>query len=175
MTMVGVLAADGLPLGLNPLLLGAQIINFLVLWFILSRFVFPIIFKTLDERTTTIREGIENAERARNELANAQQQADTIIQAAQTRSQQIIAEGTANGERVRAKIEEDAHTRADEIARQGQQRIRQEEAQAKNQLRQQVANLAIDAAGRVIGESLDGPRQRKLVEDFVAQSPEGLK
>jgi len=171
-TVLAATSAGGLPLGINVGLLIAQIINFSILWYILRRFAFPILFKTLDQRTTTIREGIENAERARTDLAKSQQQGDVIILEAQRQSQKIIADGTAAGERVRAQIEAEAHVRASEIAKQAQQRIAQEEAQSRNALRQQVADLAIDAAGRVIGESLDGPKQRRLVNEFIAAQPE---
>ena len=173
MIYTGVLAAEGgLPLGINPLLLLAQIVNFGILFFILSRFAFPPLMRTLDQRAATIREGVENAARAKLELDRAEQQRESIIQAAQQRAQQIISDATAAGERQRAKIEEDAKLRAEEIAQQGRVRIQQEEAQARNALRQEVADLAIGAASRVIGESMDGTRQRRLVEEFVAQTPE---
>ncbi|HKD75777.1 MAG TPA: F0F1 ATP synthase subunit B [Ktedonobacterales bacterium] len=168
MTISGAFA--DLPLGINPWLLLAQIVNFGILYWILSRFVFPSLMKTMDDRATTIRQGVENANNAKLALNQANQQADGIIQEARHQSQQIIAEGTTAGERVRAQIEEEARARADEIARQAQQRIAQEEAQARNALRQQVADLAISAAGYVVGESLDGPKQRRLVEEFIAQS-----
>src|SRR5579884_2439491 len=168
MTISGAFA--DLPLGINPWLLLAQIINFGILYWILSRFVFPALMRTMDERAARIREGVENAARADISLKQANQQAESIIQEARRQSQQIIAEGTAAGERVRAQIEDEAHARADEIARQGQQRIAQEEAQARNALRQQVADLAISAAGYVIGESLDGQKQRRLVEEFITRS-----
>ncbi len=158
-----------LPLGINPLLLGAQILNFGILYYILNRFAFPALRKTLDDRATIIRKGVEDAAQARFDLENAQKQADQVILEARQRGQQIIADATIAAQRVRAQIEEDARARAGEIAAQAQVRIQQEEAQAKNALNQYVANLAIDAASRVVGESLDGTRQRRLVEEFVAQ------
>lgn len=170
-----VLAAEGgggLPLGINPYLLGAQILNFLILFYILQRWAFPALMKTLDERAATIREGVENAERSKAELANAEQQRASIVLQAQQRAQQIVSDATTAGERQRAQIEEEAKVRADEIAAQGRQRILQESAQARNALRQEIADIAIDAASRVVGESLDGPRQRRLVEEFVSQTPE---
>ena len=158
-----------LPLGINPGLLIAQLLNFGILYFLLARFAFPALIKMLDTRTATIREGIENAERAKTELAQAQQRADGIILAAQQRSQQIIAEGTVAGERVRAQLEADAKVRAEEIAQQNRQRMAQEEAQAQNALRQQTADLAIRAASAVVGKSLDGADQRRLVDQFLSE------
>ena len=158
-----------LPLGLNPLLFLAQLVNFGILYWILARFAFPALRKTLDERAATIREGIANAEEAKQSLNKANQQAQGIIQQAQQRGQQIIAEATTNGERLRVQYENEAKARADEVAEQNRRRMAQEESQARNALRQQVADLAISAAGRVVGESLDGPRQRRLVDEFIAE------
>jgi F-type H+-transporting ATPase subunit b len=158
-----------LPLGLNPLLFLAQLVNFGILYYILNRFAFPALRKTLDARTATIREGIANAEEAKQSLARANEQAQGIIQQAQQRGQQIIADATTNGERLRVQFENEAKARAVEVAEQNRRRMAQEEAQARNALRQQVADLAISAAGRVVGESLDGPRQRRLVDEFIAE------
>jgi F-type H+-transporting ATPase subunit b len=158
-----------LPLGINPWLLGAQLVNFGILYFILARFAFPALFKTLDQRAATIRQGVENAERAKAELARAQQQADGIVQAAQQRSQQIINDASVAGERVRAQIEAEAKNRAEEIAEQNRRRMTQEEAQAQNALRQQTADLAIQAASVVVGRSLDGQDQRRLVDQFLTE------
>ena len=158
-----------IPLGINPELLLAQFVNFGILYVVLAKFAFPALRKTLDERSATIREGVENAERAKTELASAQQRADGIILVAQQRSQQIIAEGTLAGERVRTQLEADAKVRAEEIAQQNRQRMAQEEAQAQNALRQQTADLAIRAASAVVGKSLDGADQRRLVDQFLSE------
>ncbi len=158
-----------LPLGINPGLLLAQFVNFGILYFILARFAFPALRKTLDARTATIREGIENAERAKTELAQAQQRSDSIILAAQQRGQQIINDAATAAERVKAQIEAEAKARAEEIAAQNRQRMAQEEAQAQNALREQTADLAIRAASAVVGKSLDGADQRRLVNQFIAE------
>jgi F-type H+-transporting ATPase subunit b len=158
-----------LPLGINPGLLAAQLVNFGILYFILARFAFPALRKTLDERSNTIRVGIENAERAKSDLANARKQADGIILEAQQRGQQIVADATTAGERVRVQLEAEAKARADEIAQQNRLRMAQEEAQAKNALRQQTADLAIQAASAVVSRSLDNADQRRLVQQFLTE------
>ncbi len=173
----GVLAAatSELPLGINPLLLLAQIFNFLVLWYILNRWVFPALFRTLDDRAKTISEGVEKADRAKSELDQAKQKSDSMIQDAQRKGQQILNEVTVNAEKLRVKLEDDAHASANRILQQEQLRIQQLEAQTRNSLMQDVADLAINAATQVIGESLDGPKQRKLVQEFLSQSSPEVK
>lgn len=173
--VLAVAATSELPLGINPWLLLAQIFNFLILWYILARWVFPALFRTLDDRAKTINEGVEKADRAKSELEQAKQKADALIQDAQRKGQQVLNEVTVNAEKLRVKLEDDAHASADRILQQEQQRIKQLEAQTRNSLMQEVADIAIHAATQVIGESLDGPKQRKLVQEFLDQSPSEVK
>ncbi len=163
-------ATSTLPLGINPLLLLAQIINFGILFYVLQRFAFPALFKTLDERAATIRKGVEDAASAKLELERAEQQREAIITEARQKGLQAINEASAAADRVRAQMEAEARVHADEIIQQAQQRIRQEEAATRLALRQQVADLAINAASTVVGESLDGTRQRRIVEEFIVQA-----
>lgn len=164
------IADSSLPLGINPLLLLAQLINFGILFYILNRFAFPALLKTLDERSATIRKGVEDAARAEAELQQAQQQGEAILTEKRQQGQQAIADAMAAAERVRVQLEAEAKAQANDILVQAQQRIRQEEAASRNALRQQVADLAINAASTVVGESLDGPKQRRLVEEFITKS-----
>jgi F-type H+-transporting ATPase subunit b len=163
-------AADELPLGINILNLIAQIFVFLIVLFVLARWVFPIFTKTLDNRARVIQEGVENTERSRRELAEAQRRIEGILEEARQQSQQTLSQATQAGERLRAEIEQEAQQRGREIVAQAEKRIEQEIAQARAELRSQVADLAIAAAERVIGSSLDSATNRRLVNDFVAQS-----
>ena len=157
-------------LGINAWFLVSQIVSFLILYYILRRWVFPAIMKTLDKRASVIREGVENAETARQKLAEAEKQAALILDQARKEAQQTLAQATQAAENVRAEIEQEAHSRANAIVEQAQVRIQQETAQARAQLRTQVANLAILAAGQVVQASLDDAGHRRLVDEFVAQT-----
>jgi len=159
-------------LGINAWFLVSQIVCFIILWAVLQRFVFPVITRMLDRRAAVIREGIENAEKARNELAEAQTRVEQMMAQARQEAQQALAQATQAAEHIRAEMEREARARADQIIRQAQVRIQQETAQAKAELRQQVADLAILAASRVLGTSLNDAGHRRLVEEFVAQSKE---
>ena len=85
-------------------------------------------------------------------------------------AQRTLEQAIKAGEHIRTEIEQEARDRAHQIIDQAQTRIQQEVSQARNELRQQVADLAIMAAERVIGNSLDSATNRRLVNEFVAQS-----
>ena len=162
--------ADQLPLGINVGNLIAQVFTFIILLVVLGKYVFPLLLKTMDQRAATIREGVENAEKSRRELAEAQQRVEALLEQARRDAQASIARATASAEQVRVGIEQDAQKRAQDILTQAERRIQQEVAQARVQLRQEVADLAIQAAEHVVGKSMDQTTSRRLVSEFVAQS-----
>lgn len=161
-------------LGINIYALVAQLVAFLILLAVLQRFAFPVLTKTLDERQNRIREGMQNAESARQQLKEAEARVTELLDQARTDSQKVIATATQAAERLKADIEQQAQQRGREIEQQAMKRIEQQIAQAKAELRAHVADLSIAAAERVIGQSLDTTTNRRLVDEFVSQSRDSL-
>lgn len=165
-----VLAQSSGGLGINAGALIAQLISFLVVLFVLWKYLVPITIRTLDKRQETIREGIENTERSRQELSEATARAEQILADARRQAQEIIERADQNAQREAQRIEEEAQARAEQIRQQQDARIRQEANRARNELSRLVVNLSIDAAGKVVGRSVDSKDNRRLVEEFVATS-----
>ncbi len=165
-----VLAQSSGGLGINAGALIAQLISFLIVLFLLWKYLIPIALRTLDKRQATIREGIENAERAKQELNEATARAEQILADARRQAQETIERATQNAQREAQRIEEEAHARAEQISQQQIARIQQEANRARNELIRLVVNLSIDAAGKVVGRSVDSKDNRRLVEEFVATS-----
>jgi F-type H+-transporting ATPase subunit b len=161
-------------LGINIYALLAQLVAFLVLFLVLRQFAFPALTKTLDERQTKIKEGIDNAERASQAIKDAEKRVEALMNEARLESQKVIAGATQAAERLKADIEHQAQQRGREIEQQAAKRIEQQIAQAKAELRAHVADLSIAAAERVIGQSLDTATNRRLVDEFVSQSRDNL-
>jgi len=166
-------SAGGSPLdtlGINGLAFISQLISFLIVLVILGKFVVPRILQTLDKRQAVIREGIENAEKARQDLADATARAQRIISDASRQGQEIIDRATKNAEKVANQIEEEARLRAEQISQQQIARIQQEVNRARQELSREVVNLSIEAASKVISRSLNTKDNRRFVEEFVAAS-----
>ncbi len=157
-------------LGINALAFLSQLITFGVVFFILWRYAFPLVLNTLAKREAVIREGVENAEKAKRDLAEAGRQADSILADARREAQATIERGQKTAQQEAARIIEDAHARAQQIGEQQSARIQQEASRARNELSRLVVNLSIDAAGRVIDRSVDSKDNRRLVEEFVTAS-----
>ena len=159
--------------GINPYAFLSQLVSFGIVFLLLWRWGFPAIIKILDQRQTVIREGIENAERARRDLENATRRADELLLDARRQAQDTIAQATKAAEAEANRIQEEAHTRAEQIGKQEVARIQQEAARAHAEISRLVVNLSISAASKVISKSVDSKDNRRLVEEFVSTSQQG--
>ena len=156
--------------GINPFAFLSQLVSFGIVFLILWKWGFPAIVKTLEKRQAVIREGIENAEKARHDLAEATARAEQVLQEARLQSQETINQATKAAEREANRIQEEAYARAAQIEQQQVARIQQEAARARAELSRLVVNLSISAAGKVISKSVDSSDNRRLVEEFVHAS-----
>ncbi len=169
--MVFVLAAEEAPNPLIPetveLIVGALAfaLVFLVLW----RFVFPAMNKMLAERTARIQGNLEQAEEARRtadeELARYREQ----LANAREESNRIIEEGRRTAEQLRRDIQARAEQEAQATVARAQDEIRLERDRVFQELRQQVASIAVDLAGRVVEESLDQSAHQRLIDEYIDQ------
>jgi F-type H+-transporting ATPase subunit b len=156
--------------GINALGLLSQIISFGIVLLILAKWGLPAITRTLDRRQQVIREGVENAERARRDLDEATARSEQILLEARRQGQETIAKAEKAAEAEANRIIEEAHARAEQASRQQIERIQQEAARARAEISSLVVNLTINAASRVIGKSVDSNDNRRLVEEFVTAS-----
>jgi F-type H+-transporting ATPase subunit b len=156
--------------GINGLAFLSQLVSFGIVFLILWKWGFPAVVKALEKRQAVIREGIENAEKARHDLVEATTRAEQVMQEARVQAQETIAQATRVAEREANRIQDEAHARAAQIEEQQVARIQQEAARARAELSRLVVNLSISAAGKVISKSVDSSDNRRLVEEFVHAS-----
>ncbi|MFL5694322.1 MAG: F0F1 ATP synthase subunit B [Ktedonobacteraceae bacterium] len=156
--------------GINTWAFLSQLFSFGVIFFVLWKWGFPVIIKTLNQRQAVIQEGIENAERAKRDLAEATARAEQVLLEARRQSQETIANAEKAAEAEAIRIQEDARARAEEIGKREVARIQQEAARAQAELNRLVVYLSINAASKVISKSVDSKDNRRLVEEFVSSS-----
>ena len=154
--------------GVNAVAFLSQLVSFGIVFFILWRWAFPAILKTMNRRQAIIQEGIENAERARRELDEATQRAEEVMREARRHAQETFEQAAKGAEAEANRIIEEAHAQADQVAQQQLARIQQEAARARAELNRLVVNLSITAASKVISKSVDSNDNRRLVEEFVS-------
>src|SRR6266581_3137941 len=164
-------SANPLVPDITELILGA--VAFFIVFGVLGKILLPRIQQTLEERTDAIEGGLHRAEEAqaeanrtleqyRAQLAEARHEASRLREEAREQGAQIKADLRAEGEAERQRIIEAAHAQ-----------LAADRQQAITALRAEVGALAVDLAGRIVGESLeDEARQRRTVDRFIEQLEE---
>lgn len=155
-------------LGVNGWAILLHVINFLILLFLLQRFLYKPVLAMLDQRASTIRESVEAAERARQESARADQERIEALREARRQAEEIVTRAQQEADRIRQERLAQAQEEAQRIITRAEQEATAEREQAMAELRAQVADLAVMAAGKVIGQNLDSQGNRALVEQFLA-------
>ena len=158
-------------IGINPIFLLAQIVNFVVLALLLRALLYGPITKMLDERRAKIEKGLEDARAAETARANAEAERQSVLDAARAEAQKLRAEANQQAEQAAAKIRADAQAEAEKIKADALSGLSAERDKMLSELRGQIAALAIAASNKLIGESLDRQRQEALIADFFAKVP----
>jgi len=155
-------------LGLNGWQFAVQVVAFLVFIGLLWKFAVGPIVKTLDERQDKIRESMASAERMQQELKETHAKNEEVLVQARREAQEIVNQARLNGDQLVARARDEAETQANTYLQRAQETMRQETEQARQQLRNEVADLATLAAGRIIKKELDPQTQRTLIEETLA-------
>jgi F-type H+-transporting ATPase subunit b len=163
------LLADSGLIEATPGLMIWTLICFGITFFVLKRFAFGPIQKTIDERRDRIRSSVEEAEHARAEARRLLEEHKQLMGQAKSEASEILAEarrlGDAQRDRAREEAEADRQRRLEETRKQ----IEAETVRALEQIRAEVAELALVATQKVTGQVLDKAAHRKLIEDAVGE------
>ena len=162
-------------LGLNLWGFLVHVVNFIALLILLRLFLYPPILRMLDERQARIRESMERAEALRVESERAQQEVQRTLAEARSEGQRIIAQATEIADRLQRERQAAAEAEYQRILQRAQEDARREREQAFAELRDQIADLAVMAASRIIHRQLDPATQRQLVNEFLVEATDGRR
>jgi F-type H+-transporting ATPase subunit b len=165
---MGPLASSGL-IQVVPGLMIWTLIAFGLTFFVLRRFAFGPIQRTIDERRARIQKAIEEADRSRAEARQLLEQHRQLIDEAKTDAAEILADARkvadAQIERVKGEAETERQRRLEEARRQ----IEAETKRSLDQIRSEVADLTLAATARVTRKVLDAEDQRRLIDEAIAE------
>ncbi|HEX8050411.1 MAG TPA: F0F1 ATP synthase subunit B [Solirubrobacterales bacterium] len=159
----------------NPLLppVGEIIIGtitFAIAFFVLARFVWPRFEQVFRARREAIEGGIERAETMQAEAKAALEQYRAQLAEARTEAAQIRDQARAEGQQILEELRVQAQEESARIIARGEEQLAASRQQVVNQLRGEIGALAVDLAGRVVGESLeDQARRSGTVDRFLDQ------
>lgn len=157
--------------GINWYLLIAQIVNFLIVLYLLKRFAFGPILKLLQDRKKTIAESVKNAEETQKLLEQTEEREKEVLKAAQSQAQEIIAGAKQQASTLQQEADEATKARVERMLTDAQKKIEEQTALAEKQLATQVAKLSVD----VLEKSLKGFFTDKEQKDVVAKATKKIK
>jgi|SRR5687768_9307266 len=147
-----------------------QCLAFLLLMFLLYRFLYGPVIKMLDERQSRIREAMDQAEQIKADNAAAAQRAQQIIGEAQAQTRDMLAQAQQMSQRTISAAQEEARTQRERILHDAREQIEADTRRAKEELQREVGRLAIYAAGRIIGKNLNENDHQRLVDEALAET-----
>jgi F-type H+-transporting ATPase subunit b len=161
-------------LGINIGYLIMQILGITVLLLLLKGVAFGPILRVLDERKARIAKGLEDARQAAIARDNADAEAKKILDAARAEAAKIRSDAAVQAEETGAGILAKANEDAKSVVAGAREDAEAERNRILADLRGQVAAIAIAAANKIVGDSLDESRQRALIADFFAKVPKSV-
>lgn len=156
-------------LGINGPLLGLQFLHFVLLLFLMRALLYKPILNMLRKRTEQIQTSLAEADKVRQQAATERAALEAQIAEERRTSQDRLRQAVARGEEAAERRLSEANAEAEQLLVRARAEAEQTRAQALAGMQNDIAELALLAAGKVLGEAIDGAKHRKLVEGFLTQ------
>ena len=155
-------------MNINATLIG-QLVAFVVFVAFCMKYVWPPLMEAIEKRQKEIADGLANAERGPKELELAQGKATEQLRVAKTQAAEIIEQAKKRASQIVDEETQRGHTEREKIIAQGHTEIEAERNRVKEDLRKQVATLAIAGAEKILAREIDAAAQSDIVEKLVAE------
>ncbi|QKK03905.1 MAG: F0F1 ATP synthase subunit B [Pseudomonadota bacterium] len=143
--------------------------TFLVLVLVTMKYVWPPLTQAMEERRRKIAEGLAHSEEAEQALDKANAEAEQIIREARRKAGEVIEQASQRGNQLIEQAKQDAIAERDRQVQAAEAEIRQATNQAREALRERVAELAMAGAGRVIEKEIDDKQHREMLDKLAAE------
>jgi len=150
-----------------------QLITFALLLVLLYFIAYNPIRRMLDERSNRIKEGMDQAEQIKEQMARTEELVKEQLEVARKEGQDILAQAGQMGERLKEEARDEARHEAEMIIARARTEIARESDEAIEELKRQFVDLAITAAEKVISETLDREKHRRLIDEVLEEGAKG--
>lgn len=151
-------------LGIDWKLLIAQIVNFLVLLFILWKFAYGPVLGMLEKRQKKIEKGLKDADEAHKKLAESAELQKEILRKARTEAKDIVEKSREQAEKSKSEIAAEAKVQAEKILAGAKAEIEQEKQKTIAEIKSEIGGIVIAATEKIIDEKMDGKKDKELIE-----------
>lgn len=158
---------------LDPGLMLWTIIVFLVLLALLRKFAWAPLLASLEQRQELIRKSLDDAQQARKELERLNQESAQILKNANAEAESIVSRSWSEAEKLREEMKQKARSDADAIMKEAQRQIEIETGRAVRQIRNEVADISVNIASKLIQRNFSREDNSRLIEDTLKQIEAG--
>lgn len=148
-----------------------QLVTFALLFILLYFIAYKPIRRMLDERSNRIKVSMDQAEQIKEQMAKTDEQVREQLEAARMEGQNILTQAGQIGERLKEEAREEARHEAEITIARARTEIQRERDESIEELKRQFVDLAITAAEKVISETLDKEKHRRLIDEVLEQAP----
>ena len=145
------------------------ILTFLVLLFLLAKFAWRPLLAALESRQEDIRKSLDDADRAKRELEQVQEESNRIVTKARADADAIIASSRADASKLQDELKQKARAEADGIIQSAQKEIQRQTEQSLSQIREEAVDLSLMIASKLIQKNLSAEDNDKLIESALSQ------
>ena len=161
-------------LGVNPWTALFILLNTLTIFFVAKKFLFGPVMKMIEDRQKEIDDMYDAAGQEKLRAEEMRSAYEEKLSAAQQTSERLVKEATARGQAREEEILRQASAQAEAVRQKAEADIAREKKKALNDAKNEIADLAMEIAGKVVGRSLDDTDQSKLVDQFIEQLGDGV-
>lgn len=155
--------------GFNVWIFLSQVISFVIVALLLKLFAYKPILAVLEERRQRIAEGLLNAEKIKQQLAEAEQRYQEILAKGNSEAQKMIDEARASAGVIAERKQQEAIVAAEQILAKAREASALEHERTMSQLKRELGRLVIDTTAKVTGKVLTSDDQRRLQEEASRQ------
>jgi F-type H+-transporting ATPase subunit b len=148
----------------------AQIVNFIILLWVLAKFAYKPLLKAMDDRRNKIVKDMDSAEHARKDAEALKQEYAEQLKNARKEANEIIAKANAEAQKLHDEAVQQAQTERDEILQSGRDRVEAEKRKALLDVREQVIALSTEIAGRVLEQKLTSQQDQAMIARVTDQT-----
>lgn len=156
-------------LGIDPKFIIVQLVGFIILIVVLSKYAFGPLVDMLQQRQDTIRGNFDEAEARRNEMVKLQRDYEERLAKIEDEARDKIQVAVREAQAARDEIMTRAQSEAGAIVTRGQADLQTQQAQAMVTMRDQLADLVVQTASRVVKTNLDSSTHAQLIDEAIAE------
>lgn len=156
-------------LGFNWKVALANLVNFLLVFYLLNKFIFSKLGSVIKERREAIDKGLEDAQKAETELLMAEKRSADVINDATQQANAVLADAREQEKAIISDVENKAIEKARLVAEKTKKEIEEERKNMEKKLEKQTAILAVQAAERILEKSLDENKNNQLIKETLSR------